>query len=213
MKTTCKRCGLEYDRESKKQLKLCAECTKAYWREDKTEAGVISVPRDVPKTLAEIGRVTCSRCHEVKDASEFLADKSQARLCKPCRSEYAHENYRKKHPEPEAKVNKTRDEINHKSRMKKYGVTPEWYQEQFIKQEGKCAICGKHQSELDKALCVDHNHETGEVRGLLCSKCNAAIGSLGDSVNLLRAAITYLEDHAASRTVGAPSTLPTPEPT
>jgi len=61
-----------------------------------------------------------------------------------------------------------------------YGITIEEYNHMFEKQKGCCAICGKHQLENTKgqALGVDHNHKTGQVRGLLCSPCNQAIGQL-----------------------------------
>ena len=74
-----------------------------------------------------------------------------------------------------------------------YGINIEQYNDLFDVQNGKCAICGKHQSELDKRLYVDHDHETSAVRGLLCQKCNTALGMLGDNLDLLWSAIEYLE--------------------
>lgn len=55
-------------------------------------------------------------------------------------------------------------------------------------QEGRCRIC-----EEPKELCVDHDHETGAVRGLLCHQCNRALGGFRDSIEILRSAILYLE--------------------
>ena len=67
----------------------------------------------------------------------------------------------------------------------------------FKEQNECCAICGKHKSELNMKrknnLCVDHCHETGRIRGLLCDKCNRGIGLLGDSLKNLKSAISYLE--------------------
>lgn len=57
----------------------------------------------------------------------------------------------------------------------RYGVTPEQYKELFDKQEGCCAICGKHQSELKDRLVLDHDHLTKEIRALLCSYCNLRV--------------------------------------
>lgn len=65
----------------------------------------------------------------------------------------------------------------------------------FEFQKGCCAICGRHQSELNKSLFVDHNHETGKIRGLLCSKCNFGIGIFKDDVKLLRNGIEYLNHY------------------
>lgn len=61
-----------------------------------------------------------------------------------------------------------------------YGMTLQDYNRQFQIQGGMCAICGRHQSMFDYSLHVDHNHETGKVRGLLCSGCNMRVGFLED---------------------------------
>jgi hypothetical protein len=76
-----------------------------------------------------------------------------------------------------------------------YGITLEQWNEIFDRQNGCCAICGKHNSQLKKSLHVDHCHETNKVRGLLCSKCNRAIGNFNDDINLLQKAINYLHEN------------------
>ena len=73
----------------------------------------------------------------------------------------------------------------------KFGLSPEQYDELWEHQGGRCAICAK---ELKDPV-IDHNHETGQVRGLLCRTCNTGIGMLQDSVRLLTDAISYLESH------------------
>lgn len=74
---------------------------------------------------------------------------------------------------------------------KKYKLTPEQYDEALLFQGGTCLIC---RSKPNRArLCVDHDHKTGVVRGLLCSGCNAALGLLKEDTNLLRRAADYLE--------------------
>jgi DNA-binding CsgD family transcriptional regulator len=78
------------------------------------------------------------------------------------------------------------------NREKLYGITPELYEQMFIKQDGKCGICGVLQAECDTAFNVDHNHTTSKVRGLLCSKCNLALGLMNDNVDVLANAIKYL---------------------
>lgn len=57
-----------------------------------------------------------------------------------------------------------------------YGITLEDYNRLFVKQNGKCWICGVHASDLKGPLQVDHIHSTGKVRGLLCNKCNVRLG-------------------------------------
>ena len=60
--------------------------------------------------------------------------------------------------------------------MYKFGITLDQYNQMFANQEGKCLTCDKHQSELTKTLAVDHDHNTGKVRGLLCDFCNRQLG-------------------------------------
>ena len=72
-----------------------------------------------------------------------------------------------------------------------YGITLDDYDRMLEEQGGECAICGKHPTK--KRLCVDHDHQTNKVRGLLCEKCNWGIGQFNDTVVLLRNAIEYLE--------------------
>lgn len=67
------------------------------------------------------------------------------------------------------------------------------YNEMFIVQNGKCATCGKHQSELKASLHLDHNHETKEIRGLLCSSCNLILGQVKENITTLENMITYLK--------------------
>jgi hypothetical protein len=84
--------------------------------------------------------------------------------------------------------------------LAQYGLDVEGYEDLYAAQRGRCAICGTHESEAclgkrnNTRLHVDHNHKTGEVRGLLCHKCNLGIGYLnGDEGTAnLEAAILYL---------------------
>jgi hypothetical protein len=78
---------------------------------------------------------------------------------------------------------------------KRFNITTEKYNEMFLKQNGCCAICGKHQKKFKKAFAVDHCHKTGEIRGLLCSNCNRAIGYLYDNILYLNSAIQYLNKY------------------
>jgi hypothetical protein len=80
------------------------------------------------------------------------------------------------------------------SRWERYKLTPEKYNVLFNKQKGRCAICGKHQSELKRGLFVDHNHDTNVVRGLLCHNCNVGMGNLQDDIKLLSKAMQYLKN-------------------
>ena len=74
----------------------------------------------------------------------------------------------------------------------RYGITPEEYDSLYQQQYGCCAICGIHQSKLHTTLAVDHNHDTKEVRGLLCFDCNTGIGKLQDNYDIIIKAAEYL---------------------
>lgn len=74
-----------------------------------------------------------------------------------------------------------------------YGITIIEYNKLFIKQEGMCAICEKHQKDIKRRLCVDHCHKTGKVRGLLCGRCNTAAGLLDESTGIMKKMIEYLK--------------------
>ena len=74
----------------------------------------------------------------------------------------------------------------------KYGLTETEYNRIYSKQRGLCAICGTHAIDLNCFLCVDHNHKTGKIRGLLCNKCNTGLGMFAESRGNLIKAIQYL---------------------
>jgi len=75
----------------------------------------------------------------------------------------------------------------------KYKITEEEYWKISEAQNHVCAICGSE--ELNKLLAVDHDHITGEVRGLLCTRCNIGLGCFRDNVELLNRAILYLDEY------------------
>ena len=73
-----------------------------------------------------------------------------------------------------------------------YNITIEQYDELYLVQDGRCAICKTHSDNLNGPLHVDHSHVTGKVRGLLCLSCNRGIGFLKDSRINVQAADVYL---------------------
>lgn len=72
-----------------------------------------------------------------------------------------------------------------------YGLSPEEFDVLKKSQNNVCAIC----SRGDRLLCVDHNHETGKIRGLLCMQCNSGIGYFKDDVDLTEKAANYLRSY------------------
>lgn len=76
----------------------------------------------------------------------------------------------------------------------KYGISLDEYDRLLEKQNYTCDICNKPQV-VSKRMCVDHDHDTGKVRGLLCHHCNTGLGKFQDDKKLLEAAIQYLIEH------------------
>lgn len=113
--------------------------------------------------------------------------------CKDCRAAYQRE-YHKANREERLKVQRMRylenredvlEQQKYYSIQKKYGLSKDEYDE--LMHGASCGICGK----LDD-LCIDHDHNTGEIRGVLCRQCNQGIGLLGDSYEGLIKAMEYL---------------------
>jgi hypothetical protein len=77
----------------------------------------------------------------------------------------------------------------------RYGITTDDYNQMFIEQEGCCAICNIHQKDTKKRLYVDHCHDTGKVRQLLCQHCNTLLGFARDDTKVLSEAIKYINKH------------------
>lgn len=78
----------------------------------------------------------------------------------------------------------------------KFGITKAEYEEKLAGQDGKCAICI---CTSDKRLAVDHCHETGQIRSLLCYKCNTMLGNANDRPEILEKAAEYLREHRAKQ--------------
>lgn len=76
---------------------------------------------------------------------------------------------------------------------RKYGITPDQYDELLGKQNHRCAVCERHEDEFDIPLAVDHSHKTGIIRGLLCTNCNHRLVARHEDGTLLRKAAEYVE--------------------
>jgi hypothetical protein len=128
----------------------------------------------------------CTCCGEEKSIDLFhKRGDGYRRDCKQCMNDKAKAR-REALPE-EVRQARERD---YKLRSQ-YGISLAEYDAWYKSQDGVCAICLKEEKTREN-MCVDHNHETGEVRGLLCHKCNSAIGLLGDDVHVLLSATQYL---------------------
>lgn len=139
----------------------------------------------------------CNRCKERKSFSEFSLDKysmdGRMMRCKKCMS-------LTKREQKESRTSEENKKLARKYNLKKcYGISLDRYDALLAEQGGKCAICGSTESNssITEFLFVDHCHDTGTIRGLLCHKCNAGIGYLGDDEDVYYSALSYI---AKSRT-------------
>jgi hypothetical protein len=83
--------------------------------------------------------------------------------------------------------------VKNKNMKSKYHIDLTQYNELFAKQNGLCAGCYRHPTQLKRNLFIDHDHKTGKVRGLLCITCNTTLGKLLDDATILRRLADYLE--------------------
>jgi Recombination endonuclease VII len=90
--------------------------------------------------------------------------------------------FRAKHPE----------KIKHNSYKTNYGISYDAVFEMWLEQERRCKCCDEEIGFPARTTHLDHCHKTKTIRGLVCARCNAMIGYAGDSIDLLRRAITYL---------------------
>lgn len=122
------------------------------------------------------------------------------RVCVKCSTYKSVENYRLSRGRTEGNIqirsdcNSCLEHRKYKAFIKKtYGITYDTYEEILKEQDHKCAICKCEVSNKRvKKFSVDHDHKTGKVRGLLCSKCNSGLGHFNDSQESLLEAIKYL---------------------
>lgn len=137
------------------------------------------VPKDAPDKK-------CIGCQEIKKASSFYYNWKQEEFtarCKPCHAESSRKLY--------ANKSKFRVLQNDAYYRRHYGITLLEVEELKQKANHQCQICSSEFSEKNKPR-VDHCHSTGKIRGLLCHKCNVALGLLQDSSKLLRKAASYV---------------------
>jgi hypothetical protein len=102
--------------------------------------------------------------------------------------------YRKYDASLKGKARRQGHMVRRKKRLKHmYGITLEQYEDLLAAQDGHCAVCPKRPQDTRwEVLTVDHDHDTGKVRGLLCTRHNFAIAALGDNTAGLKRALKYV---------------------
>lgn len=150
---------------------------------------------------------TCTKCGEIKPVTPeyFHRDKYQksglGTQCKVCRLKtsiaYAKTPagiQARKRVEDKRKGSEKSKLGHHKQKLRHYGMTLQQYDEMLEDQNGVCAICGGINTN-GRRLYVDHNHETGKIRALLCCLCNNLIGNAKEDIIILRSVINYLKEN------------------
>jgi hypothetical protein len=137
----------------------------------------------------------CTVCKETKELDQFYNVKStkdgKGYRCKECDNK-ARQKWSANNPE-RSHLSQRQRNLKHR-----FGVDLEWYENQFKKQNYSCAIC---ETKTNKTVgdrqfwnfSVDHCHDSGKIRGILCNNCNRALGLFQDNPELLKKAASYVE--------------------
>ena len=127
----------------------------------------------------------CSDCKKYLQPDKFIKRKpgQNKNKCKKCDNKYRREWRKSKSPEYNLNIHLRNN----------YGITVEDYKEILELQNNVCAICYKICDTFTR-LSVDHDHNTGKVRGLLCSDCNRGLGFFKENADILESATRYLKE-------------------
>lgn len=220
---TCGHCRSKKDSsEFYKGYSWCKECCRIGSKARRARNKSLlteSPPTQKPKTCSLCG--ICK--HPSEFSSSYSARDGLQSRCRSCQLDYVRkkqsENRKRNARNPSVPENKkcgrcrivkpgtqfhrnrtTKDGLNgfckrcqlFVERLRKYGITKEQYEQLIAKQNGRCAICGEQETERS-VLCIDHCHDNGHIRGLLCDNCNTAIGMMKNDPRRCVSAARYLE--------------------
>lgn len=154
--------------------------------------------RRIEHGATEEGRV-CTRCRSFKPWDQFAQMRGGLHghrpNCKVCHASAVSEARSSSIGDDSHAWGKRRSEI---SLLHRHGITQSDYDRMLAEQDGRCAICGSTSTRISRKsyrpLLVDHDHETGDIRGLLCDPCNVGIARFNDDPEVLMAAAAYLND-------------------
>lgn len=189
----CRRCesilpasDFHKDRRSRDGLKqYCKECALVILGEVRERKRSMKSRDDV---YSSDYKKKCNKCGNEFPACDFQYNPLRAdwlaASCFRCMDEY-HKN---RSSDPKKKRRLKNNSLRHR-----FGIDMDFYEEMLEFQGGVCAICGRDDQVKTASLGVDHNHASGEVRGLLCRLCNSAIGKLGDDYDRIIRAAEYLK--------------------
>ncbi len=148
----------------------------------------------------------CPDCGEPRPVSEFAKNRSRPGGLQAYCKVHSSQRFKQRRQKPDYAMKQREFFMRWK-----YGITPGEFDELMARQDGKCAICKANHTEVKRpgmtkrglkphGLVVDHSHETDVVRGLLCDRCNRALGLFHDDLIILQAAVGYLKTNGLNYT-------------
>ena len=216
----CKECTKKYSRDRhakiqatkpiKKKLldpsslsKVCPGCgveknkEQGFWKNKASRDGYASRCKNCSKDATQKWR------HSEIGRAKTRSHQEQWRANNPSKVRASKKRYRQENLEQvKAAIQKCWEENREEYKLshwrywlkKKYGLTEDRFYELMREQNYRCAICGRLEKDSRKQkFCVDHCHDTGVVRGLLCFGCNTMLGNANDSIEIMEAAIAYIK--------------------
>lgn len=180
---TCAHCGASIRRYGAHRTYFCSAACRSAFAKNKARAEQI------------LGVRKCPHCDMAKGIAEFYKNplrlSGYASWCKTCESVAGKKRRALQQPEIRREVD-WKDSIKHR-----YGLTPAGYQALLEAQYYCCAVCEDiYPPGTSLRLCVDHDHDTGKVRGLICRRCNNALGLLKEDHVIVQKAALYLRKHS-----------------
>lgn len=166
------------------------------------QGAIMGIIKEIRRIITR--KCICTKCGELKKPDEFYHSRRKADgyslyragECKICALKDRKEHY-----------TENREKILDRKRFRSYGISRDEYLQMLDEQEGVCAICKREERSRAtvtnnmRALAVDHCHDTGNVRGLLCKTCNLGLGFFEDNPKFLNKAIRYLKEKGAGRNI------------
>lgn len=217
MEIKCRDCGVtkdisEFYRSPRRKCghepncKLCRDGRKYETRRKRrVEYGLkIKFPTLANRLLMEDGFRYCPKCKNAKELWEFYKVNNRnhySTYCKTCQSEFNKEvNAKSEVRDKRLRKNKERSKEQIEKYVdsdlkRKYGISLDDYNRMLLNQDFKCDICALNTKDNAQRFCVDHDHKTGKVRGLLCSQCNFLLGCSYECPEILSNAVIYLKKH------------------
>ena len=195
---TCKVCLKEKERDDfPKAGRMCKDCCVDWQREHRRKTRELFLAAYPPQPKPVFTHKVCTMCSEDKPIEQFnwsnKAKGVRSTYCKPCQGKRSYADALRRGGIEEQSL---------KYRCNQFGTTVEWYKSTYESQKGLCALCGRPETHpvtkggKVRRLAIDHDHETGTVRVLLCFRCNTSLRQLElNGLDWAERAVAYLQKH------------------